>query len=107
MEVIPPPRYQNQEANNNLFKERAEYNKRLSDLEKTLEDLRQESGHMKNLIKSNKKAILEEVNQKITEGNTHLTKTIGETTTKALKEVTEKQELSIVQQKITNTQMQN
>ena len=57
MEVFPLPHYQNQEANNNLFKERAEYNKRLSDLEKTLEDLRQESGHMKNLIESNKREI--------------------------------------------------
>ena len=85
MKVFPLPHYQNQEVNNNLFKERAEYNKRLSDLEKTLEDLRQESGHMKNLIESNKKVILEEVNEKISEGNTHLTKTIGETMTKALK----------------------
>ena len=79
----------------------------MNDLEKTLEDLRQESGHMKNLIKSNKKAILEEVNEKISEGNKHLTKTIGEIMTKALKEITKQQELSIVQQKITNTRMQH
>ena len=90
MEVFPLPQYPIQEATMDLFNNRTVYNERLIDLEKTLENWRQESGHMKNLIESNKKAILEEVNEKISEGNKHLTKTIGETMAKALKELKEK-----------------
>ena len=56
-------------------------------LERTLEELRQEAGHMRNLIEANKKAVLEEVEIKINTGNQQLTATLEKTMMTALSKI--------------------
>ena len=53
-------------------------------LERTLEELRQEVGHMKKLIEANKKAVSAEVEMKINAGNQQLTATLDKTMKDAL-----------------------
>ena len=60
----------------------------MDDLEKTIGELKQEAGHLKILIESNKKAILEEVHEKISEGNERLTKEVSNTMKDAIKDIT-------------------
>ena len=57
-------------------------------MEKTIGELKQEAGHLKILIESNKKAILEEVHEKISEGNERLTKEVSNTMKDAIKDIT-------------------
>ena len=86
-EVVLLPQYPNHEANIKLFQERATHTQRMDKLERTLEELRQEAGHMRNLIESNKKAVLEEVEIKINTGNQQLTATLEKTLTTALSKI--------------------
>ena len=100
------PQYPTHEATAELFQERAAHTQRMDKLERTLEELRQEAGHIRNLIEANKKAVLEEVEIKINTSNQQLTATLEKTMTTALSKIAQQHAISMAQQEITNTQME-
>ena len=75
-------------------------------LERTLEELRQEAGHMRKIIEANKKAVLEEVEMKINAGNQQLTATLDKTMQDALLKISQQHTISMAHQDITNAQME-
>ena len=99
------PQYSPQDVTTVLFQERAAHTQRMDKLEKTLEELRREAGHMRSLIEANKKTMLEEVEIKISTDNQQLTATLEKTMTTVLSEILRQHALSMAQQEITNAQM--
>ena len=105
-EVVTLPQYPTTEATTALFQERAVHSQRMDKLERTLEELRQEAGHMRNLIEANKKAVLEEVEIKINAGNQQLTATLDKTMKDALSKISQQHTIFMAHQDITNMQME-